>query len=169
MEQVMQKWVKTSKESLNEENKTELNPESDHEGHISKSPVAGISGTSQRSLSICETSSSSINIINNEEMLDESLAEPSTSTNTTSKRYVQRINLSKLKDKFNWLDRDKSFLFCKTCNLKISGQKFHLKRHEESGSHQRSTKAAKITPQITTILTNPAKQKMENLVKEAEL
>lgn len=102
-------------------------------------------------------------------MLDKSIAEPSISTNTTSKRYMQRINLSKLKDKFNWLDRDKSSLFCKTCNLKISGQKFHLKRHEKSGSHQRSTKAAKITQQITTILANPAKQKMENLVKEAEL
>ena len=59
----------------------------------------------------------------------------STSKSTSQKKLKRSFNpnVKRLSEIFLWLDSTKNYLFCKCCNVKLSGNKFHLNRHDNSG------------------------------------
>lgn len=86
-----------------------------------------------------------------------------------STSWKPHLNPTELSPTFPWLDTSKKVPFCKVCLLKITGGKFHLRRHEKTSSHLDKYKASTSTAQVdlTHFILNA--NKMPNLIKRAEL
>ncbi|KAB0790539.1 hypothetical protein PPYR_15060 [Photinus pyralis] len=67
------------------------------------------------------------------------------------KSYKQKFRSEWLKE-FLWLELKDGKNYCKVCAMHINGNVCHLRRHETSTSHVTKYKAAKKTPQITSLL-----------------
>jgi hypothetical protein len=90
-------------------------------------------------------------------------------TPSKKKKPIYYCNVTKIQAQFSWLNNSKSFLYCKVCNIKINGKKFHAIRHAQPVALKRNEYAARTTPKITSVLTDPRKEKTYILIKEAEL
>lgn len=87
----------------------------------------------------------------------------------TPPKKIKKTCISKIQEQFSWLDPTKPHLYCKICHFKINGTKFHATRHAQSSSHQKNARAAKMTPGIKSVIVDPEKEKLNVLIKEAEL
>lgn len=60
-------------------------------------------------------------------------------TKTGKKRKYHQIAVSKIRQEFCWIDESVvDFMWCKFCHSKVSGSRFHLKRHENSKMHKKT-------------------------------
>lgn len=53
------------------------------------------------------------------------------------KRKYYTISVQNISEEFKWIDGSKNYLFCKICNIKLSGSRFHLKRQENNLNHKK--------------------------------
>ncbi|CAH0563103.1 unnamed protein product [Brassicogethes aeneus] len=71
---------------------------------------------------------------------------------------------------FEWIDSTKEFLFCKLCQIKLSGSRFHLKRHERNSTHQKASKAVKTSQHLKSLVGDGSKNKLlKHQIKTAEI
>lgn len=89
------------------------------------------------------------------------------STSSASKKiklWTPKIKPLQVIKEYTWLDASCDYPFCKLCLTKVTGGKFHLKRHASSEGHRKRAQAAKTTPLVETYM-----QKKSILTKKAEL
>lgn len=68
------------------------------------------------------------------------------------KRKYYNISVQKIHDEFKWIDASKDFLFCKICNIKLSGARFHLKRHQNNLNHKKGTSAVRNAQNLNSMV-----------------
>ncbi|XP_023310301.1 zinc finger protein 862-like [Anoplophora glabripennis] len=85
----------------------------------------------------------------------------------SKKPWNPKIKPADVIKEFSWLDDTLDYPFCKICLTKISGGKFHLKRHESKSTHTRRARVAKMTPLVEMYLQK--KDVKSLLIKKAEL
>lgn len=85
------------------------------------------------------------------------------------KRYNQKFNTN-WQNQYNWIkEGNDGKPLCVACNIQIYCNKYNLKRHGASTSHQKNINKMKNTPKITQIISSEKHDRHNTLVKTAEL
>lgn len=84
------------------------------------------------------------------------------------KRKMYNINPTKIHLAFPFVDKRKPFLFCTICNMKLTGGRYHLKRHSNNSIHKKNEHLARTSIKMDRFVQSKDSSKQQ-LVFEAQL
>nr|XP_015839954.1 PREDICTED: uncharacterized protein LOC107398907 isoform X1 [Tribolium castaneum] len=84
------------------------------------------------------------------------------------RKYYKQIFRFEWREKFNFVDGDKSGTKCTVYNISIQGSLSHIKRHAERKIHIEKYRAAMKTPKIASLFKNDSKLTLKKQITKAE-